>query len=436
MKDTTATEPEVAALAGNPPESKSRAYYMLGLLTAIYAVAHIDRQILGVLIQPIKEEFGLSDTVMGSLSGAFAISYIIVSLPLAALADRRSRCTLLAGCVAVWSLMTMACGMVQSYWQLMFARLTVGASESGAHPIALSMLSDVFPPDKRSGAFGVYGMSTSLGTLFSLLVGGMVASAFGWRAAFMVVGIPGLLLALLMFFTVKEPVRGASENRSVSKAPPIWTTVKFMMSRPSLRYLILALVFFVMAYVALLTWLPAFFLRSHNVDLGYIGPALGLTVGLGGALGALAGGYICDALRRRSERAAPIYLGLTYLACAPFACLGLMASDVNVGLVWLAGWALASGLGTGPQNALLQGLVGIRMRAVSTAIIGGTLNLGGLFIGPQITGILSDAYAGFAGEESLRFALVSMLILYVAASGLCLLVARNIVDDTRIAEKH
>lgn len=422
------------AVTNNDRKPATRAGYFLAVLTAGYAFNQIDRQILGILIEPIKAEFTLSDTQMGLLSGIFTFAYIAIGIPIAAFADRSTRRNLLAWCLGAWSGLTALCGLATSFMQLLFLRLAVGAGESGGNPISLSIISDLYPPEKRAGAIGIYGLGTNIGTLISLVIGGVVAANVGWRAAFFIVGLPGLLLALLLYTTTREPKRGQSEQRIVSdRAASLVSTLKQIFIIPSLRNLVLALAAFVIPYASLLVWLPSFFVRSHDMDLGDVGLRLGLVIGILGAIGSVSGGYLADWIRRKRQRYVPVYLGLSYVCCAPFAVLALQADHSTTAMLFLAGWTVSSSLGTGAQFALIQGLVGVRMRATVMAAIGIVMNVFAFYIGPQVIGLISDYIAPDRGSESLRHALLIVCSFYGIAMILTILMARTIHHDTENA---
>jgi predicted MFS family arabinose efflux permease len=410
--------------------------WFLTLLTAGYTFNQIDRQILGILIEPLKSEFLLSDTQLGLLTGIFTIAYIAVGLPLAVLADRHNRRNLLALCIAAWSGMTALCGLATSFTQLLAFRLMVGAGEAGGSPISLSLISDLYPPEKRAGAIGVYGMGTSIGALVSLALGGFAASLLGWRAAFFIVGLPGLLLAVLLFATTRDLTRGASEGRSAAQDPAtLVTTLRKIWSISSLRNLVLALLLFATPYVGLLVWLPAFFIRTYDMSLSQAGLKLGLVIGIIGGLGSVLGGQIANRVRGWGLRYVPVYLGLTYIACAPFALLMLTAENSNSAFIFMSGWTLSSALGTGAQFALIQDLVGLRMRATVMAATGILMNFGAFFVGPQLIGILSDLMSFSSGASSsesasLQSAMLIVCSFYPFALFFTLLMAKTIRKDT------
>jgi predicted MFS family arabinose efflux permease len=292
------------ALPGAPAESRARAWYVLAVLVLVYAVNFIDRNILSVLLQPIKEEMQVSDTWMGLLTGpAFAIFYTFAGIPIARVADRGSRVVVMAVGIAFWSLMTAVSGQARSFAQLAAARVGVGVGEASATPAAHSLLSDYFPPRQRTRALAIYNGGASLGVLFGLLLGGWLATSVGWRMAFAVVGLPGLLVALLVWLTVPEPRRGTSEGRVDAGDPPgLGETLRYLLAMPSFRHVAVATALYSIAAYCLLGWAPTFMLRVHGLSLAEIGLKLGLVIGIAGAVGQYAGGVLCDRLSLRDRR--------------------------------------------------------------------------------------------------------------------------------------
>ncbi len=226
------------APGGASPPSSAYIGYVLIMLMLINAVAYVDRSIITVLAQPIKKDLGLSDTQLGFLTGfGFMIVYIFAGLPIARISERSSRVNVIALCVSFWSVMTALCGIAGSYWQLLLARIGVGAGESGAAPAAHSLIGDYVAPEKRGSAIGTFVLGNPLGIMAGSIIGGLVAQHFSWRAAFFVVGVPGLIIALLIKFTIREPKRGSADQIDVSKsqAPSLMVTLKHPVYARNLR---------------------------------------------------------------------------------------------------------------------------------------------------------------------------------------------------------
>src|SRR5919109_3931808 len=287
------SQPSPAVSERAPTVGGPYAYYVLGVLFVVYIFNFIDRQILAILLQPIKEDLKISDTALGFLTGfAFAVFYAFAGLPLARLADRWVRRSLIALSLVTWSVMTAASGLARGFTDLALARIGVGIGEAGATPPAHSLLSDYFPPEKRATVLALYASGVPVGVGLGYWLGGWINDAFGWRAAFFVVGLPGVAMALLVRLTVREPPRGMSERHAVSvraySTKEVW---QFFATLPAGRYISLAVGFHAFAGYGLGAWIPAFFVRIHHMTPGELGLWLSWITALGGSVGAFAGGW-------------------------------------------------------------------------------------------------------------------------------------------------
>jgi predicted MFS family arabinose efflux permease len=383
---------------------------------------------VGVVIEPLKHEFGLSDASLGALNAAFALAYVLFCLPLAALADRANRRNLLAACLAAWSGLTALCGAAQSFAQLLVMRALVGASEAGGHPASLSVIADLYRAEARSSAVGVYGMGPSIAGLFAFALGGWITAELGWRATFLVVGLPGVVLAAIVLRTTREPARGAAELRRDAEPPRLAWVGATLWKQRGARWLMFGLGCFVLPYASLLVWLTSFFSRSHHAAATEVGLVLGLSTGLAGLMAALIGGRVADRLASASPGRAGRFLALTYLACAPAALVVLLSSGKEISYAAVVVWAFCSGLGTGPQFALIQGMVGLRMRARATAIVAILMNLS-YAVGPQLVGVMSDGFAVQFHADSLRISLACGCAWYLAAFSCVWWAGRFMRDD-------
>lgn len=382
--------------------------YVLGLLTVVYTFNFIDRQILVILQEPIKAELGLSDTQLGLLTGfAFAIFYVVCGIPIARWAEQSSRRSIIALAITVWSTMTALSGLAQNYSQLLLARIGVGIGESGGSPPAHSMLSDIYPPERRATALSIYSTGVSFGVLTGFLAGAWINEYFGWRMAFFAVGLPGILIALLVRFTIKEPTRGMSQNITPSdEVPSIAETVKFLFSRATFVHLSLACALQAFTGYGTGTWTPSFFIRSHQMTVSEIGTWMAFVQGGSGIIGVVVGGYLADRLGSKDRRwylwvpcfsglmAMPLMLGV-YVLPDPHYALILKIFPTILYYTYI-----------GASIAAAHSLVGIRMRALTSAILFFVLNLIGLGLGPLAIGMLSDALTPRFGIESLRYALL------------------------------
>jgi MFS family permease len=395
----------------NPYEKKSSAYYALGVLTLVYSFNFIDRQLLAILQESIKADLGLSDSQLGLLTGfAFAVFYVTAGIPIARWADRSNRRNIVALSLAVWSGMTAVSGMAQNYLQLLLARIGVGVGEAGGSPPSHSMISDIFPVHQRASALGFYSTGVNVGILFGFLLGGWLNEYFGWRIAFLVVGAPGILLALLVRFTVAEPIRGLSENKQVSDRPiPVTEVLALLWSRRSFRHLAVASGLTAFVAYSIISWGASYFIRSHGMSTGELGTWLALIMGLGGAIGAFGGGVIADRLGNRDKRWYVWVPAIAGLLATPFIVATYSVDSAYLALLCSVVPGVMGNVFLGSTVATVHGLVGVRMRAMSSAVFFFILNMIGLGLGPFSVGLLSDYLALDYGQESLRYAMLMIL---------------------------
>jgi predicted MFS family arabinose efflux permease len=400
--------------------NKHYRYYVLGLLTIGYVFSFIDRQILAILQEPIKLELGLSDSQLGLISGfSFALFYVVLGLPIARWADKGSRRGIVALAVGVWSLMTVFCGMAQNFWQMLLARIGVAAGEAGGSPPSHSLISDIFAPEKRATALGVYSIGVNVGILFGFLAGGWLNHLYGWRMTFFIVGVPGIALALLMRYTIREPERGFSEGRSGDSsatdkaAPPMMAVVRHLISMPSFRHLAVGSGLAAFAGYAAANWMPSFLMRSYQLDSADIGTWLALFAGVGGAIGTFSGSWLADRLSVRDIRWYAWTPAVALALATPLVFLTFWAGSFEATMAAHLFPACVTTLYLAPVIAVTHRLVENRMRALASAILFLVLNIIGLGLGPLMVGMLSDALSASLGVESLR---QSLLILGTLAT--------------------
>jgi len=385
--------------------------YALSLLVVAYTLNFIDRQILAILLPAIKIEFGVQDWVLGFLAGsAFALFYATLGVPLALLADRWNRRNLIAVALAVWSGMTALSGTASSIVQLAIARVGVGVGEAGFSPSAHSMISDYYPPKERSSAMGIFSTGISIGIMIAYLAGGWVVQNIGWREAFLIVGLPGLLLALVFRMTVREPARGMSEGRVDSRdRPRIGEVARYLLQRRSFLHMAVGSGMASFGGYAVASFFPSFLVRSHGMDPAMIGVYLGLIIGIGGGIGYAGGGYLADYLGRRSHRSALIGVAVCGMIGWCFNFPVFLSNNVGLALTLFVVPVVLTNAYLATTFAQTQSLVGLRMRGVAAALLLFILNIIGLGLGPQVTGILSDVYAGSFGAESMRYSLLTVV---------------------------
>jgi MFS family permease len=382
--------------------------YALGVLVLVYTFNIIDRQILAILLPAIKAEFAVDDKVLGFLAGpAFAVLYATLGIPIAFLADRSNRRNLIALALVIWSGMTALSGVANNIVQLIFARIGVGIGEAGCSPPAHSMIADYYPPEKRSTAMGLYTLGISGGIMIAFLAGGWVAENIGWREAFFIVGIPGLVLALIVRFTIQEPVRGTSENRVDSGSRPgILTVARYLLLRKSFLHMAAGAGLASFSGYAFLTFYPSFLTRSFSMSLSVVGVYLGLILGIAGGLGFAGGGYIADKIGRKSHSLALKAIALSLLGAWLFTFPVYLASSAQVSLTFFVVPAIFSNVYLATTFAQTQSLVPLRMRAVASALILFLINIVGLGLGPLLAGMLSDHLSDSYANESLRYSLL------------------------------
>jgi len=414
-------------------------HYVLGVLLVVYIFNFVDRQILAILAQSIKTDLGLSDTQIGALSGlAFGIFYATLGIPIARLADRHSRVSIISICLAIWSGMTALSGLAHNYWQLLVARIGVGIGEAGGSPPSHSLLADYFAANERSTALGIYAMGIPVGILFGNLAGGWINEFFGWRNAFLVVGIPGVLLAILVRLTVREPPRGHTEVVKKSLEPvPFTTVVRTMWSFRSFRQIAFGAGTQAFVGYGAIAWMPAFLIRTHDMSSGEAGTALGLIIGLAGGVGTVMSGWIGDRLSTHDVRWYMWVPAWGFLVAVPFSLGVFLIDDLWVILALYVVPAFTVQLYTGPTFGMTQSLAPLAMRASASALLLFITNIIGLVFGPTAVGFLSDVLQGSMGmpdTESLRWALIVCGLVYLVSFANFMLAARTLKED--LARSH
>lgn len=384
----------------------------LFLLTVVYFFSFMDRYILTILLEMIKKDLQLNDTQLGLLQGfAFAVLYATLGIPVAWLADRKSRRDIIAVSLTIWSAMTAFCGLAQNFVQLLIFRIGVGVGEAGASPPSHSMIADLYPPEKRSGAMAIYTTGVVLGAGFGTMIGGAIAHAYGWRWALAAVGLPGLVLALVVRLFVVEPRRGLSEparTQSVDQ-PSIVAGFAAMFANKVVVHLVMGVTLTSLVGYALAAFSLSLLQRSFGVSVLTIAFVIAPVIAIVGATAGVMGGRAADALGKRHGLFAQPYFVAVFKAIAlPFACFFYISTDFPWAFAALVISYIFASCYLGPTFAMIQGMAPVRMRAVWAAITLLVINLIGLGVGPTLVGVLSDLLQPTFKTESLRYAMLSV----------------------------
>jgi predicted MFS family arabinose efflux permease len=377
---------------------------VLAMVTLVFVVNMLDRQILGILLPQIRAEFHLSDTALGLLAGpTFAVIYSVMGVPLAMLADRTSRRNLIAAALALFSATTLLCGMAANFPQLLLARFGTGIGEAGTAPAINAMIADIYPPQRRAGALSVYCAGANAGILLAFFAGGLLAQTAGWRVAFMAAGVPGLVLALLFLLLVREPQRTAQQRHFNPVA-----VLGLLWPQPGFRPIVLGAALTSISGYAAITFIPSFLTRSHHMRPVEIGITLALAAGVLGFAGTMLPGLFAD---RRGDAAFGLRISaIGMLIALPFTAIFYLADNPVVAIAAFGIPALVATSYLGPCMAAVQNMATGGMRAQAAALPLLIITLVGLGIGPQMVGILSDALRPYYGEQSLRYALLFNIV--------------------------
>ena len=382
-------------------------------MTVIYMVNLLDRFSMGLLLQPIKVELRLSDTQLGFLTGiAFGLFYALFGLPIARWADRGDRVTIASLAIGLWGLTVMTCLFVTTFAQLALARMAAAVGESGCKPPTYSLVGDYFPqPAERTRAMSIYWLGSPLATLISFIAGGWLNQLYGWRITLFVMGIPGLLLAVLVKLTLRDPrapVTGSAMPAAPLRAPQpsLIMVLRVLWHRKSCRHLTIALILFFTMGFGLSPWNAAFMMRSHGMSSAELGVWMGLIISVGGIVGVLSGGYIANRWFGGNERGQMRLSAVTTMLSVPCYVAFLTLPQKHAALFMLMPTMLVFNLFVAPTYALMQRLVPDTMRATTMAVVMLLYNLIGMGVGPQLVGILSDGLQPKVGGDSLRYAML------------------------------
>jgi MFS family permease len=430
--------------AARQPFSTAYTRYVLGIVFLIQIFNNVDRTVLSILVEPIKRDFDMSDTQMGAAMGlAFTIVYTLTALPVARWADFSVRRSIVAGALFIWSGFTAVTALVQNFTQLFMARMGIGIGEAGGLAPSLSLLSDYLPPERRGRGLSVVSMGAVTGMGLGMVVGGWINEEWGWRWAFVAAGLPGMALAGIVRWTVREPARGASEGGAPAlDRDSSWGVLKHMLGIPCYVCIVVANAFSIFAVMGRNLWEPSFIIRSYEMGTADAGMVYFLTSPMPSMLGIYLGGMFADRLALRDRR---WYLWVPAIGQAlsiPMLCAFLLwpnsdrvslpfgLPEIPVAFLFSIVGSVFSTFFTAPFLATIQSLAKLRMRAMAAAISSTVSSFVGMCAGPLLVGVMSDAFEMRFGQEALRYSLLVPTIAPIGSIVFCLLAARAFRSDT------
>ena len=411
-----------------PRAARRRERLVLLVLTFVYVINFLDRQLLGILAKPIQDSLHVTDGQLGLIGGLyFAFFYCFIAVPIGWLADRTNRVGIVALACAIWSAATIACGMARSYPQLVIARMMVGFGEAGGVPPSYAIITDTFPPGRRGMAFGIYNLGPPIGAAIGIAFGASIAAAFDWRWAFIAVGVVGIVTALLVKLLIREPARGGLDPSGVVTArAPFWGTMGMFFTHPVLMLAALGSGATQFVTYGLGNFAVLFLMREKGMSLGDVAIWYALVVGIGMGAGMIISGKVIDRFTRTSRSVYAIAPAISLAVALPF----------FLGFVWAPGWPLALALLTvamlfnyvylSCSVALVQDEVRPDQRVLSGALLLLVMNFIGLGLGPTWVGAASDWFAARGTPHGLQLALYTLAPFYLVAIGLFLALARRL----------
>ena len=440
----------VSSGAENFKVSEGYRWYVVWLLFVVYVLNFVDRQILTILFEPIRQEFDFSDTQMGLLGGfAFAVVYSVLGIPIARLADRKNRVTIISIALFVWSFFTVLTGRATTFGQFFAARVAVGIGEAGCTPPAYSIIGDYFEKARRTTAIAIYSMGIYGGVFVGYLVGAQVAEAYGWRMAFYVVGLPGIILALIVKFTLREPPRGFADGVvTATTPPPIKQVLGKLLTKATFWHLSFATALHAFVGYGVNGFHPSFLIRTHGLTVGEAGTVLAVVSAVSGIGGTWFGGWLADKMSQsRSDVRWQLWTpGIATLLNVPAALLAYSLADQNIVIAMMFVSLVFGVMYLGPSYATMQRLVDIRERALGSAVLLLIVNLIGLGLGPTLVGVVSDIMntrfvaEGLASDvaraQGLRWALGIMVCINAWSFLHYMIAAKTLVRDSVGPDPH
>lgn len=408
--------------------SRNYKWFVLATLTIVSALNFFDRQLIVILQEPIKAELDLTDTQLGLVTGlAFAVFYSLLGIPIARFADKNSRRNVIGAALAVWSIMTSLTGYIQNFFQLILVRIGVGIGETGSYPSSYAIISDYFPINKRATAYAVLSTGVYIGLFASFLSGGYLENTWGWRNTFIYLGIPGVLLSIFLFLTIKEPKKNITQDVNDSKG--LLDALHFLSTRRTFFFLCLGSMLHSFVGYGFANWMPSFLIRVHGMTLIEAGFWLAIAVGIGGGLGAFCGGLLADKLAKNDKR---WYLWLAIWAIVlsiPFSLFTLFSSNGMAAAICYFIPNFFFSFNSGGLITIIMGVVPAKMRSVTGAVYLFFLNLVGLGLGPLAVGALSDYFAATNQDTSLRYALFIVSNVYLLSTYLYWRAAKHVREE-------
>lgn len=397
--------------------SRKAQYTTLAIVALVVAVNYLDRYVLAILIEPIRADLKLTDGQIGLLIGAgFALVYSTLAIPIARLAEHYNRVVILFIAIAVWSSATVVAGFANGFLMLFLAWTMVGCGEAGAMAPSMSMIADLFPKERRGNAMAVIGLGAAAGNTIAPWIGGSLQGVVGWRHTFMIVGLLGLPLALLLVLVVREPIRGQADGAIGARPLPVIPAIQRLFARRTFTLLTLALILMALAEYSMILWLPALFHRSFGIGMSELGPRIALFQGLPFFIATYLGGIGTDKLSARDPRWIVWVPMIGAALTAPAILVLCTASSRPLAFALLVLPSFANGIYVAPCYAMIQNLSAVHSRATATAVLTFCVNLVGAGLGPLAMGLLSNALVSRFGEQSLRYAFLSLVPLYAVAA--------------------
>lgn len=422
-------------------------YYMLGLLTFISASNFLDRQFLSIALQDIKQDLLLSDSQLGLLTGiGFAFFYAVMGIPLARWVDRGNRVTIVALTTTLFGAVVALCGMAMSFLQLFIYRVVVAIGEAGVAPAANSLIPDYFSRPERPRAVSVYLLGATLSGVMGYLGGGALNELYGWRTTFFILGLPGVFLGVIAWFTLREPrlkeIPQQPNNTPVANASSLAGVANFSLTevlttlwrKRTFKHIVVAWVISNFFGFGVSVWAPSFLIRNHAMASSDIGLAMALIYGLSGALGAYLGGELATRFAANDEKRQFLAMGILMVASTMASVVAYTSSYKAIALTFMGLSYFAFALTGAPLLAIIQSLIHDRMRAMAIAIVYLLANLIGMGLGPMVAGMLSDGLAASFGDQSLQYALIILSPGYLFAVWHLWKASRTVADDLAVLE--